>query len=427
MKTTMKCPRSWLGALCGVLAAAFWEPACRGLDIPGADGSDGVFAPTQNVEIDLGEAPSGTWNGPNSNPGKGVYDPEKWAVVFRFASVNVPANVTVTFKNNASRAPVVWLVAGDVVVSGTVDVSSRDLEGTDGLRLGEPGPGGFRGAGLGDSIAGVVAQDGTGFGPGGGFGDYETSAPGFEPRFGAYGFDDRPAFAGRTYGNDQILPLIGGSGAGSSPLFRRAGGGGGAILIAATGSVMVDGAIRASGYLTQGGLAGSGGGIRIVSEVLGGGGTVDAAGAFAGANRFRGGLGRVRLENRAHTGTLVTIPPVLPVPPDSPVLLWPPADAPSARIVSIGGRDVPADPKAGLVGSPGADLTFEGAGDREVLIETLNVPDSGRVRLRITPLLGYARWLDATLVSRDGARATWRVSTTLGVGMATMLVRADTR
>lgn len=52
--------------------------------VPGADGSDGAFNPTTNVTINLALADAGAWNGPNPNPGEGVYDPDKWAVVFRY-------------------------------------------------------------------------------------------------------------------------------------------------------------------------------------------------------------------------------------------------------------------------------------------------------------------------------------------------------
>ena len=40
--------------------------------------------------------------------------PPKWDLVFKYTSVNVAAGATVTFKNNASRALVVWLVSGNV-------------------------------------------------------------------------------------------------------------------------------------------------------------------------------------------------------------------------------------------------------------------------------------------------------------------------
>jgi hypothetical protein len=83
-----------------------------------SDGSDGVFNPTANVEIALSQAVPGAWNSSNSaNPGKGVYDSAKWAVVFKYASIDIPVGVTITFKNHPTHAPVVWLVQGSVTIN----------------------------------------------------------------------------------------------------------------------------------------------------------------------------------------------------------------------------------------------------------------------------------------------------------------------
>ncbi len=53
------------------------------------------------------------------------------------------SGATVTFKNHASCAPVVWLVNGNVTIVGTVSLDGQQNQppGT----LAEPGPGGFRG------------------------------------------------------------------------------------------------------------------------------------------------------------------------------------------------------------------------------------------------------------------------------------------
>ena len=104
-----------------LLLAAFFGAltAHAQLSIP-SDGSDGAFNPTTNVEIDLGLATTALWNSPGS--GNGVYDTEKWAVVFKYSSVNIPAGVTVTFKNHPSYAPVVWLVQGNVTIAGELNL-----------------------------------------------------------------------------------------------------------------------------------------------------------------------------------------------------------------------------------------------------------------------------------------------------------------
>lgn len=105
--------------------------------VPGADGSDGALVITEDTVIDLSQAVLGDgaavkWDTNNAaNEGKGIYDPEKWAVVFKYSSVTVGAGVTLSFKNHGSRAPVVWLVNGDVTIDGTLAqhwLSRRRLE-----------------------------------------------------------------------------------------------------------------------------------------------------------------------------------------------------------------------------------------------------------------------------------------------------------
>lgn len=102
--------------------AALGSSAFGQVVIPGADGSDGAFSPVASVQVDLTLADTqANWEtAANPNPGEGVYDPNRWAVVYRFSSVNIPAGVTVTFRNYAARAPVVWLVSGSVTIAGTI-------------------------------------------------------------------------------------------------------------------------------------------------------------------------------------------------------------------------------------------------------------------------------------------------------------------
>ena len=72
--------------------------------LPTTDVSDGVLNPSvANTVIDLGQAAPAAWDVPSPTPGKGVYDGAKWAVVFKYSSVNIAANRTVTFTNHASR------------------------------------------------------------------------------------------------------------------------------------------------------------------------------------------------------------------------------------------------------------------------------------------------------------------------------------
>ena len=112
--------------LAGLLLLCSLSSVFAQLTIP-SDGSDSAFNPATNIEIDLSQAITGTWSDNNSaNAGKGVYDAAKWAIVFKYSSVNIPAGVTVTFKNHPSYAPVVWLAQGGVSIAGSVSVNGKN-------------------------------------------------------------------------------------------------------------------------------------------------------------------------------------------------------------------------------------------------------------------------------------------------------------
>ena len=155
----------FLVILAAFLFAALSTPLVAAITVP-SDGSDGVFNPTASVQVDLSQAVTGAWN--QAGNGHGVYDVDKWAVVFKYSSVNIPSGVVVTFKNHPSRAPVVWLVQGNATIAGTVKLDGQDYVGNDpqGLLIimAEPGPGGFRGGAAGIN---VQLQPGPGLGPGG--------------------------------------------------------------------------------------------------------------------------------------------------------------------------------------------------------------------------------------------------------------------
>ncbi|MEO7676561.1 MAG: hypothetical protein ABIV39_07360, partial [Verrucomicrobiota bacterium] len=125
-------------------ALVLTRPLFAQLIIP-SDGSDGALNITTSTNIDLSRAVTGAWDANNTtNVGKGIYDVSKWAVVFKYSSVNIAAGATVTFKNHASRAPVVWLVQSNVNIAGTLSLDGeRGL--TQSANLVEGGPGGFRG------------------------------------------------------------------------------------------------------------------------------------------------------------------------------------------------------------------------------------------------------------------------------------------
>ncbi len=65
----------------------------------GSNGSDGAFNPTTNTVVDMADHPDG---------------------IYHYTSVNIPADVTVSFIPNAKNTPVVWLVQSSVTIAGTV-------------------------------------------------------------------------------------------------------------------------------------------------------------------------------------------------------------------------------------------------------------------------------------------------------------------
>jgi hypothetical protein len=153
-------------------------------------------------------------------------------VVFKYTNITIATGKKVTFKNHATRAPVVWLVSGNVSIEGMVDLSgesardvwSSSLDGWAwqpthrplGGRLTEPGPGGFRG---GAPLRGGNTKSAAGFGPGGGRTGPWNSNPhlGTSGGFGlAAGRVDGVGTGGIAYGNPSLIPLIGGSGGGGS-------------------------------------------------------------------------------------------------------------------------------------------------------------------------------------------------------------------
>lgn len=370
-------------------------------------GTDGAFAPTSSVQIDLSQAPTGSWDQDNTaNAGKGVYDPQKWAVVFKYSSVNIPAGVTVTFKNHGSRAPVVWLVNGDVTISGTARL---DGGGSDSSTVNnEPGAGGFRG-GLGSYAQGANAA---GFGPGGGT---------LGNNSGNYGQGGYPV---PTYGNKMIVPLIGGSG-GSGAQGYNGYAGGGAILIAASGNAVLNGVISASSAGAYGNeRGGSGGAIRLIADSISGSGALGAYGEL---------FGRIRLEANHPNFTGSSFPGngnpdqfSVTVPPD-PAVIWAPVSFPTVKIANVGAQAAPADPRASFAFAS-QDVNLPSTAPVTITLQATNVPVDGTwdVYVRVVPLAGNSHNETATLVSGDATSSVWQITNfTPSQGTSALQARAS--
>lgn len=362
-----------------LLVFAMVLPTCAEEYISGSTGADGAFEPSEtNTVVDL--PPDGILN---------------------YTTVNIPAGVTVTFKKNEMNTPVYMLATGDVIISGTLHVSADNAIG---LIAGKGGPGGFDGGN-----GGIPAREGlAGGGPGGGKGGCLNCV-----------FTGRSASGGigglYNYLNDELVNIIGGSGAGgggsnSGWVGGGGGGGGGALLIASSSLVTLNGTINARGsngadgtlynnaYSTGGGGGGSGGAVRVIAPTITGTGVIYAIPGTAGCYRLcgsAGGNGKIRFEAYDFSFSKPTNPTYLRGYPEPVFHLM----SPSMRIVSIGGSDVAADAK-GRYTSPDIILPKTVSNPVTVVINANNVPSGSSVNIVVisesTPKIESVGVLDGT-------------------------------
>ncbi len=384
------------------------KPAYAAFD-SGSTGADGDFSPTSNTVLQIPE--SG---------------------IFNFTTINIPSGVTVTFKKNTQNTPVTFLATGDVTIAGTINLNAGNGNY---IIPGAGGAGGFDGG-----TGGVVNQAGKrGEGPGGGSGgsprttyNYGGGCGGggaFKDNGGAGGTYDSNApggAAGTAYGNERILPLIGGSGGagggGTNTYVGGAGGGGGgSIVIASSGTFNLTGAITANGgngangenyyancnfYYGGGGGGGSGGSIRLVSNTISGNGTINATGGAGGATYGSycgspvtgggGSLGRIRLEYSTTTRTAGSNPPMSVGYPYQVI----PTNMPTLVISNAGGVDSPSVPK-GSFGSPDVMLPFNTQNPITVVVTGANIPAGTSVTLKASPAVGLVTSATGTLSGTD--------------------------
>lgn len=406
--------------------------AAANLTIP-SDGSDGalVVGDYQTLEIDLSQALTGAYTTtiPAGSTGKGIYDPAQWAVVYKYSSVDISTFGNVVFKNHPSGAPVIWLVSGDVKIRGAVNVSAANPNGGEmggnGASVG--GPGGFNGGTISTQLARI--QDGSG--PGGASLDRDTSAGNAKGSSGGYATagNDGGSHAGTggiTYGNEEIMPLIGGSG-GSASLMNTAvsgGGGGGAIMIVSATKVEHSGAIYAHGGTPWLAGAGSGGAIKIVAETITGGGALYAQ--ARGADVALGGEGRIRLEAITNTLSGVIDPPASLATTSTTPKLFP--DALTPRIVStkLSTENVPADPRPLSIYPTDVLLDTPATYTLEIACEQVPVPPaSASVVARIVPAQGASTKVNATYVSGNLGSSLWTAQIPVPAGRSTITARAE--
>jgi len=319
----------------------------------GSTGADGAFSPTANTAL---QVPAGG--------------------VFNFTTINIPSGVTVTFTKSASNDPVTILAQGDVYIAGTVNVS-----GQAGQTLNVPGTGGP--GGFGGGQGGAPPEPGSGPGGGGGAGGYATTGAACGSLAG-----------GPIYGEDRVLPLIGGSGGGgySATGSNAGGGGGGAILIASSTSIVVpaSGAIAANGGAGGGnGAGGSGGAIKLMANNVTVTGSLTAVG---GSGCGTGGSGRIRVEANTALIPYGTSPLYTYGQPGSVIV----SNTPTLRVTSIAGSSVPTNP-VGSFSTPDLLLPNGTTNPVSVAVTASYIPVGTTVTIRVIPRTGTATTTTTTL------------------------------
>jgi len=320
----------------------------------GSNGSDGAFNPTMSTVINMADHPDG---------------------IYHYTSVNIPNGVGVSFIPNPNNTPVVWLVQGNVVINGTIDTSGQHA----GNVPGSGGPGGF-----GGGTAGAAATGG--YGPGGG-------SAGNSAGNGSYGTaGESEGVDGPIYGNNYLIPLIGGSGGGGNTSSGSFGGGGGGAILIAAQTIHVAGIIYSYGGNGAGfGGAGSGGAIRLVAARLTGAGLLHADGGVGGRNgpgaSGRGGRGRIRFDTYQNefAGQIIGV-----FTQGSQFVILPTAgQGAQLTITSIGGVPVSSSP-TGVISTPDAVLAAQQNNPIPVVVRCSNIPLSTQITVTVKPVNGAA-------------------------------------
>jgi hypothetical protein len=388
----------------------------------GSTGADGPFAPTTNLTITV--------------PDSGV---------FNYTTVNIPANLTITYNRGTNNKPLIILASGDVVLGSNAVINLDGKGGNSNGSGGFGGPGGFIGGaggyGFDQSFAGVPG-DGPG-GAGGGKGGASASnlggggGGGYGTAGTAGGGGATAGPAGPKFGAVTILPLIGGSGGGGGGAINNGrggagGGGGGAILIASSGTISVNGTITSRGGAGASGNAGAGGGsggaIRLIANTINGAGVLNVSGGGAGGanvnfNGGTGGQGYVRLEAYDYSNFTGSTSPANIISFAFPHPLTPP-NSPTLRVASVGGVNAPATPLGSLQGVPDIIVPSTQANPVTVALEGANLPLGTIAQVVLTPATGSRTTVQSTGLSGTESSSTASASVTLPGGISVVSASA---
>jgi hypothetical protein len=366
--------------------------------------------------------------------------------IFNFTTINIPAGVTLRLDSGNLRGkPVIWLATGNVTIAGTLDLSGTNAPNLSSLGADwiaqrtptSPGAGGFPG--------GVGARPGTnsyaGLGPGGGPPVTPTStactnARGNPGSYATAGGSSGGSQPGPTYGNIQLVPLLGGSGGsgGCVPPAVTAtdasggtgGAGGGAIRIVSSTSISVTGAINAQGGTGgagrsggNSGAGGSGGAINLIAPTVTGGGSLRT---FGQGPSVVSGAGYVLINATTNTYTgfatdgIFTARPLLAPP------LPTPSTQPSITVTSVNGVNVNQPPK-GLFLTP--DVTINATGPVTIAITATGIPVGTVVTFNILSELGADQNISCTPLAGTLASSTATCSASFPTSVSIMLGSAS--
>jgi hypothetical protein len=372
-------------------------------------------------------------------PGTYIFDPRAFNPpldvdgdrVFHFTTITIAPGVTVTLSAKEINGPVYWLATGPVQIDGIVDLSGQlPYEGLpipSERKPSVPGPGGYPG-GVWRSIyspasGAVLTLAQTGAGPGGGLCcDYtwhQYGRAGHAERGGSSSWD------GASYGNNYLLPLLGGSGGAGSTYFSQdfgsgGGAGGGALLLASSTSISINGAILSRGSYRgtsySSGTGGSGGSIHLVSPIISGTGRLDATGCSGCYHRSSHGRIRIEAFQQAFMGVSEPAPAY-----GTPIRIQTPSNWPSIRIASIAGASVPQFP-SGDFSSP--DVTLSLTTSATVIVEAQNVPVGSIATLYVHSENAPDQVLASSPLEGSFSLSTTTMSVVLPYGYSYVYVRA---
>jgi hypothetical protein len=336
--------------------------------------------------------------------------PEDGVLIFnRFTVAGLPGCPTclakVVFQLNATNSPVTLLVAGDVMLSNSSWINLDGQNGTSGSLAsagtgGLGGPGGFRGGDGAYAMVNFVGDGGAGFGPSGG-------APGIAAPF-------TNAVGGIFSGRPELRQLIGGSGGGGGASLSQnpgcagggGGGGGGAILIAANGTITLNGFITARGATfgsagnsscaSRGGGGGSGA-IRLIATTI--------TGTRSDALQVSVG-GVIRLEAITNTfaGSSLATALAVPGPLYAPLTPTVAITSVNGEILSVANSELLAERPEGGFGE--VDVIVPSSGPVMVALETTGVPSGTTVDVTVKPRVGGAPHVEHVTLTACGTNGT---------------------